>query len=396
MTDFPLPEIQAALRDFGLSGWLLYEFRGSNPLARNVLRLPPGVMGSRRCLYWIPASGDPCRIVHRIEADTLDHLPGEKIVFSRWQELEAAMSRCLQGAQRVAMEYSPGGGNPYVSKVDAGTIEFVRSRNVEVVSSGDLIQLFEATWDDQQWEQHQRAAVVTEAAYGVAWKCIEEGVRAHGGIEEVAVQQAIMDHFAQHHCVTYHPPIVARGPHSGLPHYETGTGTDTRIRAGDLVLVDLWAKLDEPRAVYSDLTRMAFVGDVVPARIQEVFRIVAAARDAGIQCVRDAFAAKRPLQGAEVDDVVRGVIERAGYGAAFTHRTGHNIGIEVHGNGTHLDNLETRDDRLILPRTCFSIEPGIYFADFGIRSEVNVYIDRDSRVHVTGGTPQTEIELLRL
>ena len=297
----------------------------------------------------------------------------------------------MSGQRRVAMEYSPRNANPYVSRVDAGTVELVRSCGCDIASSGDLIQLFEATWDDQQWQTHLAAAEVTNAAYDVAWKCIADGVRTASGVEETVVRDAIMRHFETFGLTTYHPPIVARGPNSGLPHYETGTGEQTRIETGDFVLVDLWAKLDRPRSVYSDLTRTGFVGTDVPAKYTRVFEIVAAARDAGIACVRDAFAAGRPLQGWEVDDATRRVIVDAGYGAAFAHRTGHNIGQEVHGNGANMDNLETREERRVLSRTCFSIEPGIYLPEFGVRSEVDVYVDASGGVHVTGGPLQTRV-----
>lgn len=388
---FDLPAIQSALRQFGFDAWLLYDFRGLNILARRVLGFPDGAHGSRRFFYCIPAEGQPHKLVHRIEDNALDHLPGGKTIYLRWQELEAGVRELVSGRHRVAMEYAPRVSNPYVSRVDAGTVELVRSLGCEVASSGDLVQLFEATWDDEQWAMHQAAAQVTNAAYEVAWKFIADRVRADGGVEEAAVRDAIMDHFHAHGLTTYSPPIVGRGPNSGLPHYETGTGENTRIVAGDFVLIDLWAKLNRPRAVYSDLTRTGFVGEAVPARYADVFRIVAAARDAGIQCVRDAFAAGRPLQGWEVDDATRKVIVDAGYGPQFAHRTGHNIGQEVHGNGANMDNLETHEERLVLPRTCFSIEPGIYLPEFGVRSEVDVYVDASGGVHVTGGQLQTEI-----
>lgn len=390
-TVFDLDAVQQALHQFSIDGWLLYDFRGNNPLARRVMKLPADVAGSRRCLYFVPAKGEPTRLVHRIEDSALDHLPGNKVVYLRWQELEAGIARAVQGCRNVAMEYSPGGGNPYVSRVDAGTVEMVRSCGVEVVSSGNLIQLFEATWDAEQWRMHLEAAVHTNSAFDLAWKCIAEAVRNHQAIKESAVRDAIMDHFTANGLTTYHPPIVARGPYSGMPHYETGTGQDTTIRENDFVLIDLWAKLDEPRAVYSDLTRTGYVGTAVPDEYAKVFRIVAAARDAGINCVRDAFRSGRRLKGAEVDDVVRKVIADAGYGEFFVHRTGHSIGQEVHGNGANIDNLETRDDRLILPGTCFSIEPGIYLAEFGVRSEVDVFVDQQGEVHVTGGEIQREI-----
>ena len=392
LTMFDLAAVQSALRQFGYSGWLLYEFRGSNVLARRILDMGEQPLSSRRFLYWIPATGSPVRIVHRIEESVLDHLPGDKRVYLKWQEFEAAIRDCVSGKPSVAMEYSPGNGNPYVSKVDAGTVELVRSFGATVVSSGNLIQLFESTWDEQQEAMHFAAAKVTNAAYEVAWKFIADQVRSHGFVEEVAVQQAIIDHFHLHGLTTYSPPIVGRGPNSALPHYETGDGEDTRIREGDFVLVDLWAKLNQPRAVYSDLTRTGFVGTTVPEKFTKVFRVVAAARDAGIACVKEAFAAGRELSGGTVDDAVRAVIEQAGYGPYFTHRTGHNIGQEVHGNGAHIDNLETREDRLLMRRTCFSIEPGIYLTgEFGVRSEIDVYIDAAGTVHVTGGELQSEI-----
>lgn len=388
---FDIHAIQSALREFRIDGWLLYDFRGNNPLARRVLDLSDEAVGSRRLVYGIPAEGTPVKLVHRIEDAALDHLPGEKSVYLRWQEFEAGIESFVSGKRSVAMEYSPGGGNPYVSRVDAGTVELVRSFGTEVVSSGDLIQLFEATWDEEQWELHRQAAVFTNQAFDVAWKRIADRVRTEGGVEEGEVRDAIMEHFRKNNLTTYHPPIVARGPHSGLPHYETGTGSDTRIREGDFVLIDLWAKLDVPRSVYSDLTRTGYVGETVPEKYTEIFNIVAAARDRGIETVREAFSHGRPLPGASVDEAVRSVIEQAGYGACFTHRTGHSIGQEVHGNGAHLDNLETREDRRILPRTCFSIEPGIYLEEFGIRSEVDVFVDAEGNVHVTGGLLQSAV-----
>ena len=226
---------------------------------------------------------------------------------------------------------------------------------------------------------------------GIVWPFIADRVKAGQPVTELQVQHRIMEHFTANGCTTYSPPIVGVGPHSGDPHYEPTPETDTPIRAGDFVLVDLWAKLDKPRAVYSDLTRVGYVGRDVPEKYTKVFNIVAAARDAGIDCVRQAFAAKRPITGAEVDRATRAVIDKAGFGNQFTHRTGHNIGQEVHGNGAHIDGLETRDDRRLIPRTCFSIEPGIYLPEFGVRSEVDVYIDKDGKVHVTGGELQREI-----
>jgi len=387
---FDLASVQEAIRESGLDGWLLHDFHGSNRLALRVLDMDGRKPGTRRFFYLIPARGEPIKLVHRIESGTLDHLPGSrKMVYLPWRELEDRLGDLLGVHRRVAMEYSPRNGNPYISRVDAGTVELIRSLGVEVVSSGDLIQRFEAIWDDDQWAMHQEAASICRTAYDVAFGLIADRARDGGSVMETEVQKAILDHFRAHGVVTDGPPIVGVGPHSGDPHYETSPATDAPIREGDLVLVDLWGKLAKPRAVYADYTRVGFVGREVPKKYESLFGVAVRARDAGLALVREAFGAGRPLRGAEVDDETRGVVEQAGYGAYFTHRTGHNIGQDDHGNGAHLDNLETRDERLIIPRTCFSIEPGIYLPEFGVRTEIDVFIDAGGGVHVTGGEPQT-------
>ncbi len=383
--------IQQALRDSRLDGWLLYDFRANNPLARRILGMDGSKPGSRRFFYLIPAEGEPVKLVHAIESGALDHLPGEKRIYLRWQELEESVLELIGGRKRLAMEYSPRNANPYISRVDAGTIELVRACGVEVVPSGDLIQQFEAVWDNDQWAMHQESAAICRSAFDVAFGLIADRVRRDGSVMETEVQRAILDHFKAHGATTDGPPIVGVGPHSGDPHYETTPSTDAPIREGDFVLVDLWCRMDKPRAVYSDYTRVGFVGSDVPTKYESLFQAVAQARDAGLRLVRESFAEGRPLRGREVDDATRGVIERAGYGGYFNHRTGHNIGQEDHGNGAHLDNLETVDDRLIIPRTCFSIEPGIYLPEFGVRTEIDVYIAAEGQVHVTGGDPQTEV-----
>jgi Xaa-Pro aminopeptidase len=291
----------------------------------------------------------------------------------------------------MAMEYSARNANPYIGRVDAGTVELVKSFGCEVVASGDLIQLFEATWDQDQEKSHFEAAKLCRDAYDVAFDFIASEIKSRGKVLETAVQARIMKHFTDNKMTTYSPPIVGVGPHSGDPHFDTSAATDLPIERGSFVLIDLWAKMDRPRAVYADYTRVAYVGDSVPEKYTKVFTIVAQARDAGIKTVKDAFAAKKPLMGWQVDDATRAVIEKAGFGDNFTHRTGHNIGQEVHGNGAHIDGLETRDERRIIPRTCFSIEPGIYLPEFGVRSEVDIYIDAAGKVHVTGGEPQREV-----
>ncbi|MGH7138506.1 MAG: M24 family metallopeptidase [Pirellulales bacterium] len=388
---FDLAAIQAALVQAKIDGWLFYDFRSSNVLARRILGIRDDAVTTRRFYYCVPARGEPRKLVHRIESGTLDHLPGAKHVYSRWQDLDGGLKSLLSGLKRVAMEYSPNNAIPYISRVDAGTVEAVRGLGVDVVSSGDLVQTFEAAWSDQQWQMHLAAAEQTTAAYDHAWALIKQKVVAEGSIHELVVQGAILDFFRAAGLVTDHPPIVAVGPHSGDPHYEPRPGDGGLIRRDSFVLIDLWGKLDHPDAVYSDLTRVGFVGESVPARYEEVFQIVARARDAAIDRVKTAFARTEPLCGWQVDDAAREVIAAAGYGAQFVHRTGHSIGRETHGNGANMDNLETHDERRVLPRTCFSIEPGIYLADFGARSEINVFIDAASAVHVTGGPLQTSV-----
>lgn len=391
-----LPAIQSAIRAAKCDGWLLYDFRGLNILAQRVLGLTEKKL-SRRWFYYIPAHGEPRKLVHSIEPASLDKLPGtHKVAYRRWQDLEKGVGDLVTGAKKVAMEYSPRNGNPYISRVDAGTVELVRSFGTDVVSSGDLIQQFEAVWDDDQARMHFAAEKVTVEAFKVAYQFIADEIRTKGESSEVAVQSRIMKHFADSGCTTYSPPIVGVGPHGGDPHYEPNPAADTPIRKGDFVLVDLWCKLDQPRAVYSDLTRTVFVGETVPEKYTKIFNIVAAARDAAIACVKDAFASNTPIVGATVDNACRDVIVKAGYGDYYTHRTGHNIGQEVHGNGAHIDGLETREDRTLIRRTCFSIEPGIYLPEFGVRSEINVYIDASGTVHVTGGELQTAIDTITI
>ncbi|MFT5300662.1 MAG: Xaa-Pro dipeptidase [Mariniblastus sp.] len=389
-SEFELAAVQSAIVEFGFDGWLLYDFRGLNVLALRVLGIPESDIGSRRFFYYIPAQGEPLKLVHRIEAGALDHLPGEKTAYLTWQELHAGLKEIVGGAGKIAMEYSPLNANPYVSVVDAGTVELIRSCGPQVVSSGNLIQFFEARWTEAQWQLHLQADELNRAAFDAAWKFIADNVRAKTTIRETDVQAHVMDYYARNNMTTYHPPIVGVGPHSGDPHYAPAKGTDAEIKAGDFVLLDMWVKMDVPNGVYSDLTKVGFVGDEVPEKYTKIFNIVADARDAGINIAKSAFESERELQGWEVDRATRDVIDQAGYGEYFIHRTGHNIGKETHGNGAHMDDFETKEDRLVLPRTCFSIEPGIYLDEFGVRSEINVYIDPDSNVIVTGGV-QTEI-----
>lgn len=391
---FKLEEIQHAIAEFGFDGWLLYDFRGLNVLALRVLGIDENEAKSRRFFYYIPAAGTPQKLVHRIETDSLDHLPGQKHVYLTWQQLHGHLATMLSNQNVVAMEYSPHNANPYVSRVDAGTAELVQSMGPQLASSGNLIQYFESRWTDQQWELHQQADRLNRAAFEMAWAMVARHVGNGKTIREMDVQNAVMQYYHDHGMTTYHAPIVAVGSNSGNPHYEPLPQRDAEICEGDFLLLDMWAKMDVPHGVYSDLTKVGFVGKAVPSEIATVFDVVAAGRDAGIALVKDAFANRRPLQGWEVDQATRDVIDNAGMGEFFIHRTGHNIGQETHGNGAHMDNLETKEERLVMPRTCFSIEPGVYQEAFGIRSEINVFIDGDSQVHVTGGVQQAVLPIL--
>jgi Xaa-Pro aminopeptidase len=372
-----LAAIQKALTEQQIDGWLLYDFRGSNPIARSVIGFDESQIGTRRWLYLIPREGQPVGILHVIEPNVLRGVPGPTVLYRSWKELEFLIKTHLAGMKRVAMEYSPGAAIPYVSRVDAGTIEMVRAASgVEVVSSADLVQAFESRWTPEQKELHDRAARDTLLAKDEAFALIKERLKSGIAVTEHDVQQFIQARFDVRGLTTHHPCIVAVNDHASDPHFETAAGPGNReIKKGDLVLIDLWAKVaNDPRAVYYDATWMGFCGQDVPPRVREVWEAVKGARDAAVSFVTDAVAKGRTIHGYEVDDVSRGVIEQKGFGPYFLHRTGHSIGYEVHGNGVNIDNLETRDQRKIIPGVCFSIEPGVYLPEFGVRSEIDMYV----------------------
>src|SRR5262245_13234186 len=389
-----LSAIQKALTESGLPGWLLYDFRGSNPIARSVIGFDERQIATRRWFYLIPAAGEPVAIVHAIEPQALRGAPGRAAVYRSWRELEALLRQHLSGMARVAMEYSPLAAIPYVGRVDAGTVELVRGCGPEVVSSADLVQLFEARWTPEQKALHDRAARGCHAATRDAFALIRERLSDGGAVTESEVQALIARRFAEQGLVTDHPCIVAVNEHASDPHFETAAGPDDRqIKRGDLVLIDFWAKVkDDPRAVYYDATWMAYCGSDVPAKMREVWEVVKGARDAAIAFVEQRVAGGHKLHGYEVDDVARGVVEKHGYAQYFLHRTGHSIGDLVHGNGVNIDNLETRDQRQIIPGVCFSIEPGVYLPEFGVRSEVDMFVGA-GRAEVTG---EIQRELLLL
>lgn len=387
-----LQAIQAELQKAGFDGWLFFDHHLRDPLAYHVLGLDLASHVTRRWYYFIPARGEPRGLVHRVEPHVLHILPGPKTLYARWQEQEAGLRRILQGATKVAMQYSPRCAVPYVANVDAGTVELVRSLGVDVMSSAELIQVFEAKWTPAQLEMHLEAGRRVDVIRAEAFDFIQHATRAGQPLDEYGVQQFVMRRFQDRGLVTNHPPIVGANVNAADSHYcppETGSAP---IRGGDLVLLDLWAKLDQPDAVYYDITWMAYCGERVPDPMVKAFAVVVGARDAGIQLVQEAMAAGRTLRGFEVDDAVAGYIQARGYGDNIRHRTGHSIGREVHGVGANIDNMETHDERPIIPWTCFSIEPALYLPDFGVRTEINLFVE-EGTARVTGAM-QTEFVTL--
>jgi len=388
-----IPAIQSALRDAKIDGWLFYDHHHRDSIAGNILSLDPHAMVTRRWFYFIPAKGEPRKLVHRIEQVTLDTLAGKKEVYSRWEELHQGLKKLLSGSKNIAMQYSPENNIPYIGLVDAGTIELIRKLKKKVVSSADLVQKFEASWTPAQLDGHVEAGKIvdriTREAFTRAAKFVQEGKP----LAEYELQQWIVEQFRTSGLVTAEPPIVAVQPNNGNPHYEPKQGISRPIRAGDLLLLDIWAKLDRPGSVYYDITWMGYLGHRVPDSYAKIFRLVKDARNRAIDFIKDAVEEGRTIHGWEVDRVARETIRKGGYGKYFVHRTGHSIGQEVHGNGANMDGLETRDDRRIVPHTCFSIEPGIYLPEFGVRSEVNVHVG-EGEARVTGAVQQEILPLL--
>ena len=387
--------IQEALRREKLDGWLFFDHHQRDPLAYRILGLNPLRHVTRRWYYLIPAQGEPRGLVHRIEAGVLDEAPGDKARYSSWQEQQAGIENMLRGMKRVAMQYSPRCAVAYVAMVDAGTIEVIRGLGVDVVTSAELIQEFEAVLTDAQFETHVQAGHQVDRICAGAFRFI--GDRLSSGVSEIEVKNWVLGEFSRAGMVTDSGPIVGVNAHSGDPHYEPVPETSLPIRPGDFVLLDMWAKFDRPDAVYYDITWTGFCGDA-PDRVKEVFGIVRDARDKAVETVAAAVAASRELRGFEVDDAARAHIRAKGFGEQFVHRTGHSIGTEVHGTGANMDNLETHDERRILPGSLFSVEPGIYLPEFGVRSEVNVFVKRGSgdKKSSAGTTGAVQLELVRI
>ncbi len=378
----PIPAVQQALQQDGLDGWLLYDFHGSNSIATRLTDLATSTkMATRRWFYLVPADGTPRGLVHAIERHNLDGLPGDKRSYAGREQLAAGLKDLLRGMKRVAMEYSPGNAIPYVSRVDAGTVEAVRELGVEVVSSGDLVQRFEAIWSSEALATHR---VASERLYRIKDRAFEL-IRSRAGrgvsLDEFEVQQAMVGWFAEEGLISDSSPCVAAQENAGNPHYQPTAEVRRAIGTNEMVLLDLWGKLPQPGAVFADITWMGFTGSAVPEPYVTAFGAARDGRNAGVELVKRAVREGRDLRGYEVDRATRDVIERAGFGPQFIHRTGHSLGQEVHGNGVHMDDYETHDDRRLIPGTGFTIEPGIYTEEFGVRTEINMFVgERDAEV----------------
>jgi Xaa-Pro dipeptidase len=385
-----IPAIQKSLALDDIDGWLLYDFHGSNPIAVNLAGIA-GKHTSRRWYYFIPASGTPQKLVHAIEPFTLDALPGDRRLYAGRQQLEESVTDLLRGSKVVAMEFSPECSIPYISRVDAGTVDFIRRLGLRVVSSGDLVGRFEAAWQEAQIETHRVASGhlydIKDKAFAYAGAKLSSGEP----VTEYEIQQEMVRWFGEAGLVADFPPIVAAEEHAGNPHYAPSPESSRRLNPGEVLLLDLWGKLDQPGSVYADITWVGVAGDPRP-EVAQAFAAIVAGRDAAVELVQSAVAAAQPVHGWEVDRATRDVITAAGYGAQFIHRTGHSLGEEVHGNGVHMDDYETHDDRRLVPGTGFTIEPGIYTPAFGVRTEINMVVGRTS-ADVTGPRQQTLVRI---
>ena len=384
--------IQADLRAGKLDGWLFYDFRGRDPIAQRILQLPPG-MRTRRWYYFVPAKGAPRKLVHRIETESLAALPGETLYYVEQEELRKNLGKLLGRAKNVAMQYSPKNEIPYVAMVDAGTIELVRSTGAKVVSSADLVQKYEASWTAEQLESHLAAGAAIDRIVRQGFELAARSVRDKKGMTEFDLKQWFLKEFEAANLTADNGPDIAVGPHASDPHYGPTAESASAIREGDLLLLDVWGKTKAAGSVYYDVTWVGYLGARVPEKMAKIFGIVKEARDKSVELIQSRVSAGKPLRGCEVDKTARGIIEKAGYGKYFFHRTGHNIGQTVHGNGVNMDGLETHDVRHLIPNTCTSIEPGIYLPEFGIRSEVNVYIG-EKEAQVTGAIQKEVLALL--
>jgi len=387
-----IDDIQKALQEEKLDGWLFFDHHQRDPLAYRILKLNAARVATRRWYYLIPAKGEPRGLVHAIESGVLTGLPGHMRIYSSWTTQAEGLRALLAGRRRIAMQYSPNCAIPYVSLVDGGTLELVRATGVEVVSSANLVQLFDSRWTAEQLDMHLEAGRRVDRVRAAAFQKITEALKIGQTITEWQVNRFVREEFDKAGLATDHGPIVGVNAHMSDPHYEPEAQGSSEIHKGDAVLIDMWAKLDKPGAVFYDITWTGYCGADPPSRLQNVFDVVCGARDRAIQRVQTAVRGNEPICGFQVDDACRGYIEEKGFGQYFVHRTGHSIGEEVHGTSANMDNLETHDDRRIIPGTCFSVEPGVYLPEFGIRSEVNVYVG-SNEARVTGEIQQQLVRI---
>ena len=387
-------DVQKHLVQQKIDGWLLYDFGGLNSLAREFLKLDPEFLITRRLFYWIPAKGSPRKILHKIEPHVLPGLPGDTLPYLKWEELEAQLKAVLAGTKTVAMEYSPRNAIPYLSKVDAGIVDLIRSFGIEVVSSASFLQYYTCVLDEEQFKMHKEAADFLDRTAHKAWEKISHALHKGDQINEHQVRQFMLDEMTAHGFTTEAHPICAVNAHSADPHYEPPKTGSSAIKQGDFILIDLWCKKKHSRAIYGDITRVAVADSRPTSKQQEIFAIVRQAQKAATDFVANRYSKGESVKGFEVDQVCRKAIEDKGYGRYFTHRTGHNIYTKDHGPGAHIVSLETLDLRELIPQTCFSIEPGIYLPnEFGIRLEYDVFLSADRKAIVTGGV-QDEIKCL--
>ncbi len=393
-----LEAIQKALKESNIDGWLFYDFHNRDAIAHRILNIDTKRFTSRRWFYYIPAEGTPKKLVHSIETYKLVHLPGEQYVYLPWEQQHALLREILADAKKIAMQYSPMNAIPYVSIVDGGTIDLIRSFGIEVVSSADLVSIFESHLSMEDFETHRKAGILMQEIKNAAFKEIAHRIRSGKPPKEYEIQEFMHNLMRQNNLAWGDGPVVAINEHAADPHFEPTPENSYTMQIGDLVLIDLWAKLDQPRSIFYDITWMGFIGETVPEKIESLFSIIAKARDTAYNLVKERFASNTPVYGWEVDKACREVVEQAGFGKYFIHRTGHNIGEQVHGNGTHIDNLETKDLRRIIPGSCFSIEPGIYIPDekLGFRTEIDVFVTDDGKVEVIGDIQQKVIPIMSL
>jgi Xaa-Pro aminopeptidase len=383
-----ISEMQKDLRAATVDGWLFYDFRGRDPIAHRILDLPAS-MRTRRWFYFVPAKGTPKKLVHKIESGSLAAVPGDTLYYAGQKELRDNLKKALGKSKKVAMQYSPKNAIPYVAMVDAGTVELVRSLGPKVVSSADLVQKYEACWSEQQFASHLAAGQAIDLIVRETFEHAAMCVKGKKPLTEYDLQQFILRKFDEAGITTEEGPDVAVNQNASDPHYGPTREKSSPIREGDLLLLDVWGKQKAPNSVYYDITWMGYLGVSVPEKYSKVFRVLREARDRAVELICSSVKAGKPLKGWQVDKAARSIVEKAGYGKYFFHRTGHNIGTSVHGNGVNMDGLETQDDRHLIPRTCNSVEPGIYLPEFGMRTEVDVYVD-EKEARVTGAV-QTEI-----